>query len=77
MVQFINRFDDLLGYPHGCLEQTISKAFPQIYFGDFIKRTQLDKRPYMKSGDNERNPNFNVQEAIRRVTGPAALQRLA
>lgn len=27
----------LLGYPHGCLEQTTSKLFPQLYFNDLAQ----------------------------------------
>ncbi len=31
---FAGQLKMLLGYPHGCLEQTVSKAFPQIYLRD-------------------------------------------
>lgn len=27
----------LLGYPHGCIEQTVSKAFPQIYYTELSR----------------------------------------
>ena len=27
------RLDYLIGYPHGCLEQTVSRAFPQVFLG--------------------------------------------
>jgi uncharacterized protein YfaS (alpha-2-macroglobulin family) len=37
MVQYAKALDYLLGYPHGCVEQTVSKAFPQIYFADLAK----------------------------------------
>ena len=30
-----NRLNTLLAYPHGCVEQTTSKIFPQIYLPDF------------------------------------------
>ena len=30
-----SRLDYLIGYPHGCLEQIISKAFPQLYLKEF------------------------------------------
>ena len=36
MVQFSKRLDYLVRYPYGCIEQTISCAFPQIYFGDLV-----------------------------------------
>ena len=31
------RLGYLIGYPHGCVEQTTSKAFPQLYLGDLMK----------------------------------------
>lgn len=37
MVTFADHFKYLLDYPHGCAEQTISIAFPQIYFADLAK----------------------------------------
>jgi alpha-2-macroglobulin len=67
MVQFIDKFENLLGYPHGCVEQTTSKAFPQLYFEDFVKNIQKGKKPQLKSGENELNPKFNVQEAINKL----------
>lgn len=30
------RLQYLIGYPHGCLEQTTSKAFPQLYIADVM-----------------------------------------
>lgn len=27
----------LVNYPYGCLEQTVSAAFPQLYYGDMIQ----------------------------------------
>lgn len=30
------RLEYLLGYPHGCLEQIVSKAFPQLYLSEFV-----------------------------------------
>jgi len=32
-----NRLDELLGYPHGCIEQTTSKIFPQLFLSELIK----------------------------------------
>ncbi len=56
----------LLGYPHGCLEQTVSKAFPQLYFGDLVRGMGVPV--YMVSrGESDLNPAFNVQQAIRKV----------
>lgn len=56
----------LLGYPFGCLEQTISKAFPQIYFADLIKA--MATPVYMvKNNASDFNPMTNVQQAIGKV----------
>lgn len=58
LVQFSKNLDELVQYPYGCVEQTTSAAFPQLYYQDLVKsvsgRTQ--------SGDL--NPNYNVQQAI-------------
>ncbi|MBC7891768.1 MAG: alpha-2-macroglobulin family protein [Sphingobacteriaceae bacterium] len=58
---------DLLGYPYGCLEQTVSKAFPQIYLADFIKTMKSAKTPTLASGQSDQNPNATVQAAIRKL----------
>ena len=50
----------LLGYPYGCAEQTISKAFPQLYFD------ALTRAANVKQGTTE-NPAANVREAIRKL----------
>ncbi|HTX99292.1 MAG TPA: MG2 domain-containing protein, partial [Bacteroidota bacterium] len=34
VANFAGRLKDLVGYPYGCLEQIVSKAFPQIYLRD-------------------------------------------
>ncbi len=65
LVEFAKELDDLIGYPHGCLEQTISKAFPQIYFADLSKMI-LGKNTD-RIGASSANPNYNVQEAIKKV----------
>jgi alpha-2-macroglobulin len=67
MVQFTNSFQSLLEYPHGCLEQTVSTAFPQLYFSDFVKQIKSGKTPTMKGGESDFNPNTNVNAAIRKV----------
>lgn len=65
MVQFAKELDYLLGYPHGCVEQTVAKAFPQLYFADFAK--SLSSIKTRKSGGKDLDPNFNVQEALRKL----------
>jgi uncharacterized protein YfaS (alpha-2-macroglobulin family) len=39
------RMDYLIQYPHGCIEQTTSSVFPQLYVGNLmdLKTTQQDK----------------------------------
>ena len=34
------RLNDLLGYPHGCIEQITSKSFPQLYLKSIANLTQ-------------------------------------
>ncbi|MFI5124293.1 MAG: alpha-2-macroglobulin [Chitinophagales bacterium] len=51
---------DLLQYPYGCTEQTVSAAFPQLYFGDLADALQRQKGA-------AKNANYNVQEAIRKI----------
>jgi uncharacterized protein YfaS (alpha-2-macroglobulin family) len=53
--------DWLVEYPYGCTEQTISTAFPQLYFGDLA-----DLMRQHRSGQAT-NANANIQEAIRKI----------
>ena len=52
----------LVQYPHGCVEQTVSKAFPQLYFSALTKKmiSEEDKNTNL-------DPNQNVQSAIRKL----------
>lgn len=52
------RLGYLTGYPHGCLEQTTSAAFPQLYLGDLI---ELDRDQQTRTGEN-------VKAAINRLS---------
>jgi uncharacterized protein YfaS (alpha-2-macroglobulin family) len=65
LTQFSKDLSYLLEYPYGCLEQTVSAAFPQLYFGDLAATLR------QKAGANAKaqryNPNYNVQEAIRKI----------
>ncbi|MDQ3683066.1 MAG: alpha-2-macroglobulin family protein, partial [Bacteroidota bacterium] len=49
----------LIQYPYGCTEQTISAAFPQLYFADLADK--------LKSANQNSSANSNVMEAIRRI----------
>ena len=52
----------LVGYPHGCLEQTTSKAFPQIYLRDIAL---LMDPSILEKG----SPSYFVNEAITKIVG--------
>ncbi|MBR0534627.1 MAG: alpha-2-macroglobulin [Bacteroidales bacterium] len=43
------RLSYLTTYPHGCLEQTVSAAFPQLYLGDLV---DLESREINTTADN-------------------------
>ncbi|MEO8404483.1 MAG: MG2 domain-containing protein [Chitinophagaceae bacterium] len=51
----------LVQYPYGCTEQTVSAAFPQLYYGDIADMMQLNK------AQNKVNANTNIMEAIRKI----------
>jgi uncharacterized protein YfaS (alpha-2-macroglobulin family) len=53
------RLDFLIRYPHGCLEQTLSAAFPQIYLKSLVK---LDER-------QSRDVEEHVKAAIAKLAG--------
>lgn len=41
-VDLFSRLDFLTSYPHGCLEQITSKAFPQLYLNYFVQQSDED-----------------------------------
>ena len=50
----------LVQYPYGCTEQTISAAFPQLYYGDFSD--------LLESGASQKSTSIsNIMEAIRKI----------
>jgi uncharacterized protein YfaS (alpha-2-macroglobulin family) len=53
----------LVEYPYGCTEQTVSIAFPQLYFGDIADLVRSKK----VDASEKANANANVQEAIRKI----------
>jgi uncharacterized protein YfaS (alpha-2-macroglobulin family) len=50
----------LVNYPFGCTEQTISAAFPQLYYGDFVDALNLNPGTKQAAAGN-------VAEAIRKI----------
>jgi len=61
-VQFADQLKYLVGYPHGCLEQTTSKLFPQLYFNELAALVAPDM---YKGG----NPVYFVKEGIQKLQG--------
>jgi uncharacterized protein YfaS (alpha-2-macroglobulin family) len=59
-IKFAKQLKYLVGYPHGCIEQTVSKLFPQLYFEDMAKLVAPD---FYKTT----NPVYYVKEGIRKI----------
>lgn len=63
-IEFAKNLDYLVRYPYGCLEQTVSTAFPQLYLADITKLfPSVAGRKYTQGG----SPGYNVQQAILKV----------
>ncbi|AQG81173.1 alpha-2-macroglobulin family protein [Spirosoma montaniterrae] len=69
VAQYGRELSFLLGYPHGCIEQTISRAFPQLYFADLTKQIGASNTYFVRNGDSDLNPATNVRQAIQTVEG--------
>jgi len=65
LVEFSKDLRYLLQYPYGCLEQTVSAAFPQLYYADLAATLQQKTGAAAKA--QRYNPNYHVQEAIRKI----------
>lgn len=52
---FVSRMDYLIQYPHGCVEQTVSSMFPQLYLNDLthLSKSQIEK--------TQRNINYGIE----------------
>lgn len=59
-VEIADQIHYLVKYPYGCTEQTVSAAFPQLYFSDLSELMNMDK-------SIKTNANYNIQEAIRKI----------
>lgn len=59
-VKFAKQLKYLVGYPYGCVEQTVSKLFPQLYFEELAKLVA----PEMYRTNN---PVYYVKEGIRKI----------
>jgi uncharacterized protein YfaS (alpha-2-macroglobulin family) len=56
-----NQLQYLVEYPYGCTEQTVSTAFPQLYYDD------LAALMHLHGAARYTNAAYNVQEAIRKI----------
>lgn len=61
MTEFIRDLRYLIQYPYGCVEQTVSAAFPQLYYRDLAKSIGQEGKATVI------NPEYNVQQAIRKI----------
>ncbi|HXP50238.1 MAG TPA: alpha-2-macroglobulin family protein, partial [Bacteroidia bacterium] len=61
LAQFNKHLGDLLNYPYGCMEQTVSTAFPVLYYSALVKALG------QKDNNQKYNPNYIVTEAIKKI----------
>ncbi len=59
-IKYSKQLKELVRYPHGCVEQTTSKLFPQLYFDDLVKLAapQLYKK---------KNPAYYIKAGIKKL----------
>lgn len=62
MLPFSKNLRELIQYPYGCVEQTTSTAFPQLYFTDLVRNL-----PNNGNAMADPNPAYNVQQAIAKL----------
>jgi uncharacterized protein YfaS (alpha-2-macroglobulin family) len=56
-----NRLDYLIQYPHGCIEQTTSAAFPQIYLNAVTELSQAQKT---KTEENVKSALYRLRSFV-------------
>jgi len=58
------RLGELIGYPHGCLEQVTSRIFPQLYLGDLVNldQTRIQKIQTNVNAGNSKITAFPVAQ---------------
>lgn len=68
IAQFTKNLSDVIQYPYGCVEQTVSSVFPQLYVADLAKslQTSLPANPAMTNQPSNQ-VTFNIQEALRKL----------
>jgi uncharacterized protein YfaS (alpha-2-macroglobulin family) len=67
IAQFTKNLTYLLRYPYGCVEQTVSSAFPQIYAAE-LSQSLRRSLGSSQSGGGAQEASFNVQEAVRKLS---------
>jgi uncharacterized protein YfaS (alpha-2-macroglobulin family) len=60
VLEFGRQLEQLVNYPYGCTEQTVSAAFPQLYYADLADNMHLNT-------GQKGNAAYHVQEAIRKI----------
>jgi len=63
--EYLKNLNDLIRYPYGCMEQTISAAFPQLYLRDLA--TSAHRQLVAPSESDAGSPDENIQQAIYKV----------
>lgn len=61
ITEFSKDIGSLIRYPYGCLEQTVSSAFPLIYFREIAKALEQEKNALAF------NPDYFIQKAIQKA----------
>ncbi len=64
LVRFGRQLSDLVRYPYGCMEQTLSRAFPLIYLEELAQEFEPELLDPAKGGTE---PAALVDDALRRV----------
>ena len=59
-IKFAKQLRDLVGFPYGCLEQVVSKLFPQLYFDQLAKVVAPELY-------RTNNPVYFVKEGIKKI----------
>jgi uncharacterized protein YfaS (alpha-2-macroglobulin family) len=62
MVEFAKHLNELITYPYGCLEQTISTVFPQLYVAEITESLQQ-----ASAKGQAKTAAYNINEAIRKL----------
>lgn len=70
-VKYARQLKYLIAYPHGCVEQTISRLFPQLYFAD-LSRAVAPEKFKANSPDKYINDGIKKLESMQIYNGALA-----